>query len=327
MTTMKDVAKHAGVSKATVSRVLNKKGYVSKEAEASVLKSIKELNYQPNSVARSLYHKTSGMIALVLPDISNPFFPELARAVEDVALAYGYTVVFCNTDEEIEKEKRYFEALQQKYVDGIILSTSSQAPDEYHKLDLPLVALDRFLGENIPTVVSENKRGGELATQHLLDNGCKNLAHLRGPEGVGPAEDRLEGFRKVVSKEKCSYTVRTAGFDMERAKQETYKLFQDKPDIDGIFAGSDITAAGALHALSTLGKKVPEEVKVIGFDGIPLGQMFVPGITTMEQSIYDMGALAARLLIKQIEKKPIENYIHEFPVHLVVRGTTEEVMT
>ncbi|WP_147803701.1 LacI family DNA-binding transcriptional regulator [Alkalicoccus halolimnae] len=325
MPTIKDVAKQAGVSVATVSRVLNKKGYVSKEAEKAVSAAIKKLDYRPNAVARSLYHKTSGMIGLVLPDISNPFFPELARAVEDVALAYGYTVVFCNTDEEVEKEQKYFEALKQKYVDGIILSTSSQEQEAYHQLDLPLVALDRILGENIPTVVSENRKGAELAATHLLDNGCRHLAHLRGPEGVGPADERYEGFMEVVRREKIPYIIKNAGFDMEKAKQTTLKLIRSNPSIDGIFAGSDITAAGAMHALAILGKKVPDDVKVIGFDGIPLGSMLVPGLTTIEQPIYKMGALAARLLIKQIEKNPHDKIYHELPVKLIVRGTTEEV--
>ncbi|WP_416147609.1 LacI family DNA-binding transcriptional regulator [Salipaludibacillus sp. HK11] len=324
MTTIRDVAKHANVSVATVSRVTNKKGYVSKEAEHAVLKSIKELNYRPNSVARSLYHKTSGMIGLVLPDISNPYFPELARAIEDVALTYGYTVVLCNTDEEIEKEKKYFDALKQKYVDGIILTTSSLSFDEYEELDLPIVALDRVIGDHIPTVVSNNREGGKTATEHLVKCDCKFLAHIRGPRGVNPADERYIGFKEVVNKLGIPNVVVDANFNIDQAEKVTREILTKNPKIDGIFASSDVMAAGVMKAAHTVGKKIPEDLKLVGFDGIPLGDMLVPSLTTVEQSIYKMGALSARLLIKQIEKVPLDSYYYELPTTLKERETTRQ---
>ncbi|MDY7224232.1 LacI family DNA-binding transcriptional regulator [Halalkalibacterium halodurans] len=323
MTTIRDVAKHAKVSVATVSRVLNKKGYVSKEAEEAVLQAIKELNYQPSSVARSLYHKTSGMIGLLIPDISNPFFPELARAVEDVASTYGYTVVLCNTDEEIEKERKYLQALKQKYVDGVILTTSFLPYKEYEQLNIPMVALDRYVNENIPLVASQNKAGARLATEHLLEQGCQFIAHIRGPKGVTPAEDRYEGFKEVVEEQEVANIVVSADFHIDEAQKVTKALLETHPTIDGIFASSDVVAAGAMKAAHMMGKRIPDDLQIVGFDGIPLGNMLVPSLTTVEQPIYDLGAVSTRLLIKQIEKKALDTYRYEIPTKLVVRETTK----
>ncbi|SES06095.1 LacI family DNA-binding transcriptional regulator [Salisediminibacterium halotolerans] len=322
MTTIKDVAKYAEVSVATVSRVLNDRGYASAEARRRVLDAIEELNYQPNSVARSLYHKTSGMIGLFMPDITNPFFPELARAVEDVALEAGYTVVFCNTDEEEAKEKRYFDALKQKYVDGIILTASSQSASDYAQWDMPIVALDRVIGKHIPTVASDNKNGARQATIHLAERGCSFIAHLKGPAGVRPADDRAAGFEEVVKEKGLRSVVVQTNFSIKEAEQETLKLLADHPDIDGIFAASDVTAAGAMQALAQTGRSVPGDVKVIGFDGIPLCNMLVPSLTTVQQSIYQMGEKAAQLLIQQIEHGESESREHIFPVSLIIRETT-----
>ncbi|SES05717.1 LacI family DNA-binding transcriptional regulator [Salipaludibacillus aurantiacus] len=322
MATIRDVAKQAKVSVATVSRVLNKKGYVSKEAEEAVLKAIKMLDYRPNSVARTLYNKSSGMIGLVVPDITNPFFPELARAVEDVALTYGYTVVLCNTDEMVEKEKKYFEALKQKYVDGIILTTSSLSTEDYDRLELPIVALDRELGDNIPTVVSNNRQGAREATEHLIHRGCRYLAHFRGPVGVAPADERYLGFKEVAEQHEIPYKVVNADFHIDKAESAANELLTNTPLIDGVFAGSDVTAAGVMKAAHTLNFSIPDQLKVIGFDGIPLGSMLVPPLSTIEQSIYKMGALSSRLLIKQIEKKPIDAMYYDLPTKLVIRGTT-----
>jgi len=324
MSTIRDVAKHANVSIATVSRVINKKGYVSKEAEIAVLNSIKHLNYRPNAVARSLYHKTSGMIGLVMPDITNPFFPELARAIEDVALTYGYTVVLCNTDDEVEKEKKYFDALKQKYVDGIILTTSSLSFDEYDELDLPIVALDRVIGDHIPTVVSNNREGGRMATEFLVKQGCQFLAHIRGPRGVNPADERFHGFTEVVEKYGLAHIVVDANFQIDQAEKVTREILEKNPKIDGIFASSDVMAAGVMKAAHTVGKTIPGDLQLIGFDGIPLGNMLVPSLTTVEQSIYKMGALSARLLIKQIEKKPLNSFYYELPTRLIERETTKK---
>ncbi|WP_163580875.1 LacI family DNA-binding transcriptional regulator [Gracilibacillus saliphilus] len=322
MPTIKDVAKYASVSVATVSRVLNKKGYVSKEAEENVLKAISDLNYKPNSVARSLYHKTSKMIGLLIPDISNPFFPELARAVEDVALTYGYTVVICNTDEDIRKEAQYLEALQQKYIDGLILTTNQLSTDNYENLGIPLVALDRQFSNRVPTVSSKNYEGARKATEYLIDNGSEFIAHIRGPYRVKPADDRYRGFKDVVEEQGIAHIVVDCDFTMTNAMEVAKDLFEKYPTIDAVFASSDIAAAGVLKVAKSINKQIPEDLQIIGFDGIPLGEMLTPAITTVAQPIYKMGALSARLLIKQIEKQLLDVRNYEVETTIQYRETT-----
>lgn len=322
MTTIKDVAKYANVSVATVSRVINKKGYVSKDAEESVLQAIKELNYKPNSVARSLYHKTSKMIGLLIPDISNPFFPELARAVEDVALSYGYTVVICNTDEEVEKEQQYIEALKQKYIDGLILSTNQLTIDEYKSLNIPLVALDRSISDSVPKVAANNYKGAHEATTFLIKNGSSFIAHIRGPVGVKTADQRYKGFIEVVKEKEIAHVVVESEFTIAHAKKAALYLFERYPNVDAIFASSDIMAAGVMKAAKQIGKDIPTDLQLIGFDGIPLGEMLTPSLTTVVQPIYKMGALATRLLIKQIEKQSLETLYYELDTKLNIRETT-----
>lgn len=322
MATIKDVAKHANVSVATVSRYLNKKGYVSKEAEQKVKEAIAALNYKPNSVARSLYHKTSKMLGLVIPDITNPFFPELARAVEDVALTYGYTVVICNTDEDIDKEKHYIEALKSKYVDGLIIATHELDEKDYLDLDLPLVMLDRTIGETIPSVRSNNREGAKLGANYLIERGCRFIAHIHGPLTIRTAYDRYLGFKDIVNQDQTRHEIVESAFDIDESKQKTLKLLREYPEIDGIFTSSDVMAAGALKAAQSLGLRVPEDIQIIGFDGIPLGEMLIPSLTTVSQPIYKMGTLASRLLIKQIEKKPLEELHYVLETELKIRETT-----
>lgn len=323
MTTIRDVAKYADVSVATVSRVLNQKGYVSTEAKAKVLEAMKNLNYEPNAVARTLYHKTSNIIGLVVPDITNPFFPQLARAVEDVANQLGYTVILCNTDENAEKEKKYIHALKQKYVDGLILSASELDRTDYENLAVPCVALDRIIGDTIPSVVSDNKEGAKRATQHLIDKGCSFLIHLKGPEDVIPAEERAEGFKEVVNDRAVANVVANAEFNMNQAEKVMTDLLKKYPYADGVFASSDITAAGATKAVQRMGFTIPNEFQIIGFDGIPFGEMFSPSISTIAQPIYDMGRIATELLIKVIGGKKLLKKHVRLPVELIERETTK----
>lgn len=322
MANIRDVAKQANLSVATVSRYLNQKGYVSQSSKDQIEQAIQTLNYIPNSVARSLSTKQTNYIGLIVPDIMNPFFPELARAVEDVALTYGYTVVLCNSDENAEKERHYIESLKQKYIAGFIITTSSLDAGHYESLDLPIVALDRKMHESIPTVSSNNKEGAFIGTKHLIDQGCKHIVCLRGPNGVGPADDRLAGFLDAVQEHDCTATVIDCPFQFETAEKTTKKLLQNYPTVDGIFASSDVSAAGALKAAYALGIRVPEELQIVGFDNISLSEMTTPALTTMAQDVYKMGAVSTRILIKTIENLPIEEKTIEIPVTLIKRGTT-----
>ncbi|ANU22251.1 LacI family DNA-binding transcriptional regulator [Planococcus donghaensis] len=325
MTTIKDVAKKAGVSVATVSRFLNDSGYVSAEAAKAVTAAVEELKYELNPIARSLNTKKSNLIGLILPDITNPFFPELARAVEDVALTYGYTVVLCNSDENPEKEKNYIETLKKKYIAGFIVTSNQLDAPHYANANVPIVALDRAINEKIPTVSSNNKEGAIMGTNALLDRGCQNILFLRGPAELNPANDRWEGFMEAIQQSNAKYLVVTCPFHFTDSQKIVEQVLKENPQIDGIFASSDVSAAGALKAASLVGRHVPNELQIIGFDGVAMGEMLSPGLTTVAQDVYKMGAIATRVLIKRIENEMVEQNFYEVPVKLIIRGTTRSV--
>ncbi|MCS7462251.1 LacI family transcriptional regulator [Paenibacillus doosanensis] len=324
MASIKDVAKMAGVSVATVSRVLNDKGYVGQHSREKVEKAIKELNYKPNEIARSLFKKHSNTIGLIVPDIMNPYFPELARAVEDTASKLGYNVILCNSDENKEKEQAYLDVLKQNYVNGIIVSSNTLTAEQIEALNIPIVSIDREISKGLPTIVVENKKGAKAATHFLKSKGRKRIGHIRGTAGVVNAEERCGGYREAVAEEPWfteSYIV-NGNYDMESSIDATRELLGRHPDIDGIFAANDMMAIGAIKAAYQLGKKVPEELAVIGFDGIVLSSVMIPELTTVAQPIYEMGELATTVLVNLMEQQPMEKTYYTLEVELIERRTT-----
>lgn len=326
MVNIKDVAKQANLSVATVSRYLNQNGYVSKQSTEKIERAIEALKYKPNSIARSLSKKQSNFIGLIVPDITNPYFPQLARAVEDTALAYDYTVVLCNSDEQADKEQLYVERLSQKYVAGLIVSTSLLDTSLYENIDIPIVALDRKMSETIPSVTTDNVKGAKIATQYLLEKGAQQFLCLRGPQGLQTADDRLLGFQQAIEQADVNAVVVETAFDFQMAAQEVERALTDNPHIDGIFASSDTSAIAALKVVHKLRKRVPEDVQIVGFDGIALGEMVSPELTTVGQDLYAIGAQAAQMLIAQIENKPLKQIHTIIDAQLIVRGTTKGEM-
>lgn len=324
---MKEVAAAANVSVATVSRVLNNNGYVNEETRKKVLLAISNLDYVPNEVARSLFKKQSKTIALIVPDIKNPFFPEIARAIEDVLSSQEYTLILCNSDEKVEKEIMYLDVMKQKYVDGIIIVTSTLTPKHIEKRDIPIVALDRPISVDIPSVTVNNFEGAIQAVQHLKKIGCKKIAHIRGPRAVSNADERYEGYIEQVANEPwfCPDLVVNGNYNVLETTEATKELLTKFPDIDGIFAGNDYMAVGVLKAAEQLGIQIPEDLSLIGFDGIQLGQLTSPEITTMAQPIYELGATAAELLLEMIEGKPIPKLHQQFQVTLMNGQSTKAI--
>ncbi|MED4456319.1 LacI family DNA-binding transcriptional regulator [Metabacillus fastidiosus] len=324
MASIKDVAKLSEVSVATVSRVLNDKGYVSEDTRKKVEQAIAELNYRPNEVARSLFKKQSKTIGLIVPDITNPYFPELAKAVEDTAMKLGYTMILCNSDEDIEKEQRYLDILLQKYVDGIIVFSNTLSMDQIRKLNIPIVSIDREISKDLPTIVVNNKKGAKLASSFLREKGCKRIAHLRGPYGIVNADERYAGYMDVVAEEEWFHEgyIVNGDYNMQSSIEATTELLRLHPEIDGIFAASDTMAIGAIKAVHKLGMKVPEDISIIGFDGIRLSEATTPELTTIVQPIYELGETALTMLVKLIEQQPMEEIFYKLDVHLVEREST-----
>lgn len=312
MISIKDVAKYAGVSVATVSRVLNNSGYVGQDTRKKVEKAIEELNYKPNEVARSLFKKQSTTIGLIVPDIMNPFFPELARAVEDTAIQLGYNVILCNSDGDQKKEQNYLDILQQQYVNGIIVSSNTLTAAQIVRLNIPVVSIDRVISKGLPTIVVENKKGAMMATRYLQSKGCRRIGHIKGNSSVVNAEERCEGYKEIIGNEPWfdETYIAEGQYDMQSSIQATLELLQRHPDIDGIFAANDIMAIGAIKAAYQLGKKVPEDIAIIGFDGISLSKATTPELTTIEQPIYEMGEKATKMLVSLMEQQTVdqENY-------------------
>jgi LacI family transcriptional regulator len=330
LATIRDVSKLAGVSVATVSRVINQKGYVGKKTEESIRTAMKALNYHPDNIARSLAGKGSSTVGLVIPDIQNPFFPEVARAIEDVASESGYNVILCNTVSSMDKERRYLDMLVSKRVDGIIIASYTIQPEQISDLkrnDIPVVLIDnQFPNQSILSLVSSNRKGAAMAVQHLLEEGCAKIGHIRGPSQVRAAHERCLGYEQECGSEPwfVPSLIVQGDFHLEDGRKAMLELFERHPDLDGVFAGNDLMAIGALQALYKLGVKVPEQVKVIGFDGIALN-MSVPALSTIAQPIYSIGSLAMQFLLQLIRREPVQQKAHELDVKLVIRETTRKM--
>ncbi|MFE9276271.1 LacI family DNA-binding transcriptional regulator [Paenibacillus glucanolyticus] len=325
MTTIKDVAKQAGVSVATVSRVLNGNGYVHEDTRSKVKQSIRELNYTPNEVARSLYKRKSKLIGLLLPDIMNPYFPQLARGVEDEMQENDYRLIFGNSDEKKQKEMEYIQTFVQNNVVGVISSTNDPEANMYTGLNIPVVFLDRTSNDR-PSVFADGREGGRIAAQEMMLRGSKEITVMQGPADVRPALERFEGAVEVLEDRGAAYQVlKTTSFSLTDAEGFAYELFRQYPDTDGVIASNDIVASAVLKEAHRLEKKVPEDVQIIGFDDILLSSLLAPSLSTIHQPAYEMGRAAARLLIELIEGQHIERSSIEFPVEFMERQTTRKV--
>lgn len=324
MATIKDVAHEAGVSVATVSRVLNENGYVGVETRKKVMRAIAKLNYSPNEVARSLYKRGSKLIGLLLPDITNPFFPQLARGVEDEMNLAGYRLLLGNSDEDVQKELDYIQTFVQNNVAGIISATNHVNHNLYEGLELPLVLLDRT-SKDYPAVYADGEAGGRLAAEALIAKGASRITLMKGPVDVKPAQDRFRGAVESLSEAEVDFSVMsTTSFSFEDAKGWAEELFDKFPDTDGIIASNDLVGIAILHEALRRGKRIPEELQIIGYDDIPQSSLSYPPLSTIRQPAYDMGRKAAELLIRIIKKEPNIEKTVQLPVELIERSTTRK---
>jgi len=322
--TIKDVAATAGVTVTTVSRYLNKRGYISEATGAKIERVIKELNYVPNEIARSLFRQKSSIIGVIIPTAIHPFFGELLAAIEGSASAAGYKILFCESRLERGKEKGYVEMLKRHKVDGIIMGSHTLEVDEYCDLGMPLVTIDRKIDERIPYIASDNREGGRLATLHLIEKGCTKLAHICGNLSLDMlSNQRCEAFLEEARKGSAEPVVIQTNidvFDFSQYSALVNGLFDEHPDIDGVFA-SDLKAAHVIQACARRGRRVPEDVKVVGYDDVLMASLLTPRLTTIHQPIEAIGEQAVRIILARIagEEVPMTNV---FPVSLVERDST-----
>ena len=321
--TIREVAKAAGVSVATVSRVMNNSGYAHEDTRKAVMEAVTKLNYKPNEVARSLYKKKSKLIGLILPDITNPFFPVLARGVEDHLQQEGYRLIFGNSDEELEKEREYLETFQQNNVIGIIASLSMADSDMLKKLNIPVVLLDRTMDE-LPSVYADQEQGGRLAAEELLKRGSSEVTIVRGPVNVTTVYQRYESSYLALKQAGVKINVVDSNLSFDGARELAVELFEKYPQTDGIIACNDIVAVAILHEALRIGKKVPEELQIIGFDDISISELTYPALSTIRQPAYEMGYKAAEILIKKINQETLKNNDYKLPVSFIERKSTRE---
>jgi LacI family transcriptional regulator len=307
--TMRDVAHKAGVSIKTVSRVVNEEGEVSEATRQRVLTTIGELGYRPSRVAQALVTQRSYTVGLVVGDITNPFFPEVARGVSDAAQAHGYNVFLCNTDGHPQQELHILQSLADHAVDGIILYPSYES---YHNLITftahyrPLVIVNYFFEHpGVSLILVDNARGAKLAVEHLVCRGHKAIGMLTGVLTPSPSKvRRIQGFREALRLHNLpvvnEWIVPSSEPTFEQGYESTCKLLTQQPQVTALFAYNDLLALGAIRACLDLGRRVPEDCAIVGFDNIGWSATAIPSLTTIHVDKYDLGRQAVNRLLEML---------------------------
>lgn len=303
---LEDVAKLAKVSKTTVSRVLNKRGYLSQQTVDRVYEAMKQLNYQPNAVAQQLNKQKTNIIGLLFPTVANPFFGELTEELEKRLYDEGFKVLVGNSMNNPEKEANFLNQLLSKQVDGLIVGTHNQGISEYNYTNLPVVAIDRNMNRDIPVIESDNYAGGVLATTRLIKAGAKKIIHTNGPTNLEtPAKRRREAYEYTMKKNNLVPITITVDFNISYDEKMNIfkKMFEDYQDIEAIFASNDVDAALIIKIASELERNVPDDLRIIGYDGTKIIQQLLPSLTTIIQPIEEIAETAIRILKKRMNNQ------------------------
>jgi LacI family sucrose operon transcriptional repressor len=325
MATLKDVAAKSGVTVTTVSRVLNNRGYISEETRDKVYAAMKELNYQPNEIARSLSKQKSNILGVIVPHIEHPYFAKFIEYLERAASKQKYRIMLCNSHAEFEKEIDYLEMFQSNRVAGIILCSNSVDIGKFIPLNIPIVSYERYVDLGTTSIECDNFQGGVLAATHLIECGCKNLLHFSGIANEKmPADERANGFIHICEKNGIAHQ------EIQCLEDDYYTMdyrnfielvLREKPEVDGIFASSDLIAAQIIQVARRVGKSIPEEIKLVGFDDVNIATLTTPTITTIHQPLKEMADEAVSNLIKCTENVVVPSRIM-LPVSLVKREST-----
>ncbi|CAN0620662.1 HTH-type transcriptional repressor PurR [Burkholderia multivorans] len=306
MATIKDVAAMAGVSFTTVSHVVNNSRPVSADVRAKVEGAIRQLNYVPSAVARSLKARATATIGLVVPNSTNPYFAELARGVEDQCAASGYCVFFCNSDDDPTKQRNYLRVLQEKRIDGLVVASAGDDAVLAKTLadaHAPLVVVDRNIeGLAADLVQIDHERGAYLATRHLLELGHVKIGCITGPVSTAVSAMRVHGFIRAMAEQGVEIgadAIAESDFSCLGGYHAASRLFESvRPS--AIFAGNDLMGVGALRAAAERGVRVPDDCSIIGFDDIEFSRYTYPALSTVGQSVRALGEMAAQTLIERI---------------------------
>ncbi|HIT91104.1 MAG TPA: LacI family DNA-binding transcriptional regulator [Candidatus Merdenecus merdavium] len=326
MAGIRDVAKIAGVSASTVSRVMNGTAHVDEEKKLRVLAAIKETNFRPNELARSLYKKSSKMIGVILPTMENPFFTELAKDIEEAAYDHSYRFALCNSNHDYHKEKNNIRTMTQLNADGMILmSNHEKVWKEVKECNIPVVIMDRQLRDHkeLAYIGSNHYEGGKLAAKHMIECGCKYLVHMRGSQVLSSARQRLQGCLDVCKESHIPMDVVDCGYEYHDGIQAICEILERYPKVDGILASNDVTALAAYKVLKNKGYDIPRDIQLMGYDNTNISSMVTPEITTIAQQTKAMGRLAVEIIVNHINQVPFKKETI-FDVSLIERETTKK---
>ena len=332
--TIKDIARELGISPSTVSRALKDHPDISPKTKKTVSELAARLNYQPNSVALSLRQSKTNTIGVIVPKIVHFFFSTVISGIEDIAYNAGYNIIICQSNESYDREVTDTKALFNSRVDGMLISISRESLNLDHFEELfsrgvPMVFFDRVTKVlDTSKVVCNDYQGAYDATVHLIEQGCKKIAHLAGPLNLLIGINRLQGYKKALLDHNLPYDdslVRECRDEDEEAEQVTTKLLKSQPDIDGIFANNDLASLGAMNAIKNQNLRIPEDIAIIGFSDWKFSAVTEPALSTVSQKGIDIGREAAKLLIRQIELEEDEHFVPETKIiepELVIRQSS-----
>lgn len=308
--TIKDIAKKLNISIATVSRAFNDKNDIKLETKNLILKTAKEMGYRPNPMAKKLIQKRSLTVGIVVPEFLNSFFPEVIIGAQEILFEKGYQVLITQSNENYETELKNVKALEDSMVDGIIISQSSETKNSTYYQNLidsgfPIVFFNRVCDEiTCSKILFNDYKWAFFATEHLINQGFKNIYHLKGKESISLTNDRMRGFIDAHTKHKLAITseqILPTGFNIEDGKRAANEIIESGKIPDAIFASNDPSAIGAMQIFKKRGFKIPEDIAFVGFTESKMGAIIEPPLTSVLQPALEIGREAARVLIEQIE--------------------------
>jgi LacI family transcriptional regulator len=324
--TLKEVAELAGVSTATVSNTLNETKFVSEDVKEKINNAIQKLNYQPNIVAKSLRVQESRIIGLLVSDISNPFFSIIARGIEEELAKSNYSILLCNTESSLEKERKYLDVLIGKRVDGLIVSSAGNSGDYFRSLDktgVPIVFLNRcpeFMNSDV--IMTNNIKGAYAATEHLIQHGYRKIAIITGPSSISTGKDRLNGYRRALEDyiiTESDQLVKEGLFTIESGYSKMKELMEQDLKPDAVFISNNSMTLGAYKYLKESSVHIPDQVAVVGFDDPDWAEIVEPPITTVRQPAYQLGVHAGNLMLARIKEKHVKREIMYMDTSLIIR--------
>ena len=330
--TLRDVAAEAGVDTSTASRALSaaNQHLLSTETVTRVLETAEKLNYRPNTIARGLRTNRTQTVGMLVPDLTNPFFPPIVRGIEDELGRSGYTLILANTENDAAHERAVSASMLARQIDGLIVASARldiASPEWAGRDSPPLVLVDRWEPDHdYPYVISDDRMGTRQAIDHLVGLGHEVIAHIAGPKELPTGRIRYEAYRRELRRQKLRQSkdqvVFAEGFSIQAGAKACQELLDRGVEFTAIFAANDLVAIGCLDALAEAGVEVPTDVSIVGFNDMLLVDKVSPPLTTVHVPKYEMGVTAARLLVNRLKGEKSDERHVTLPVHLVVRSST-----